>query len=76
MERGYSKILIEDHVIPDQNAGYYETMLDMAVMVVCPGIERTQAMWTQLLSSVGLKISKFWMPTRDSTGIIEAECQD
>jgi hypothetical protein len=76
MERGYSKILIEENVIPDQNAGYTETMLDMILMAVCPGIERTEAMWTRLFSSVGLKISKIWAPTRDTTGIMEVELQD
>ncbi|KAJ5185532.1 Winged helix-turn-helix transcription repressor DNA-binding, partial [Penicillium cf. griseofulvum] len=76
MKKGYSKILIEENVIPDQNAGYTETMHDMIVMAACPGLERTQAMWIQLFSSVGLKISKIWSPSRDSTGIIEVECQD
>ncbi|KXG46747.1 Winged helix-turn-helix transcription repressor DNA-binding [Penicillium griseofulvum] len=76
MERGYSKILIEENVLPEINAGYTETMLDMILMAVCPGIERTEAMWTRLFSSVGLKISKIWAPTRDTTGIMELELQD
>jgi hypothetical protein len=75
MTRGYSKILIEDYIIPSQNAGQKETMTDMIVMVWCPGIERTRRGWTELLESVGLKISNFWLPRGSHKGIIEAELQ-
>ena len=76
MERGYSKILIEDHIVPDQNAGAQETLLDMLVMVWCPGNERTRQRWKELLQSVGLMVKKFWLPAGHSKGIIEAELQD
>ncbi|CAG7947210.1 unnamed protein product [Penicillium nalgiovense] len=76
MERGYSKILIEDYVVPDQNAGIKETLIDMVVMVWCPGIERTRQRWTELLQSVGLRIRHFWMPDGYNKGIIEAELQE
>ena len=76
MERGFSKILIEDHIIPDQNAGPRQTLLDMTVMTFCPGIERTRRRWTDLLSSVGLVIKNCWFPDGDGEGIIEAELQD
>ncbi|KAJ5387069.1 hypothetical protein N7509_009610 [Penicillium cosmopolitanum] len=75
MERGFSKILIEDYIIPSQNAGSKETMTDMIVMVWCPGIERTRQRWTELLESVGLKINNFWLPHGSHKGIIEAELQ-
>lgn len=73
MERGYSKILIEDHIVPDQNAKPQETLLDMIVMVWCPGIERTRQRWKELLESVGLVINNFWLPDGHNQGIIEAE---
>jgi hypothetical protein len=75
MERGYSKVLIEEHIVPDQNAGPQETLLDMIVMVWCPGNERTRQRWTELLHSVGLLIKNFWLPDGHSKGIIEAELQ-
>ncbi|KAJ5787335.1 hypothetical protein N7457_002325 [Penicillium paradoxum] len=75
MEKGYSKILIEDYVVPDQNAGVKETLIDMVVMVWCPGIERTRHRWTELLQSVGLTITNFWLPHGYNKGIIEAEIQ-
>ncbi|PYH64193.1 S-adenosyl-L-methionine-dependent methyltransferase [Aspergillus vadensis CBS 113365] len=62
MEKGYSKLLLEDYIVPDQNAGARETLLDMTVMIWCPGIERTRRQWTELLESVGLVIRNFWLP--------------
>jgi hypothetical protein len=76
MERGYSKILIEDYVVPDQNAGVKETLIDMVVMVWCPGIERTRQRWTELLESAGLKIRNFWLPVGYNKGVIEAELEE
>lgn len=75
MEKGVSKLLIEDYIIPDQNAWAKETMTDMVVMVWCPGVERTRQRWKELLESVGLKITKFWLPHGYHKGIIEAELQ-
>lgn len=75
MEAGYSKVLIEDYIVPDQNAGPKETLTDMIVMVWCPGIERTRHRWTELLQSVGLTIKKFWVPHGHNKGVIEAELQ-
>lgn len=72
MQRGYSKILIEDHIVPDQNASAQESMLDFAVMVFCPGAERTRGQWIELLDSVGLVVNNFWLPDGHSQGIIEA----
>ncbi|KAF9889284.1 hypothetical protein FE257_007392 [Aspergillus nanangensis] len=76
MEKGYSKLLIEDYIVPDQNAGPKETATDMIVMVWCPGIERTRQRWTDLLQSVGLVAKNFWLPHGSNKGIIEAELQE
>ncbi|KAJ6006798.1 hypothetical protein N7451_004742 [Penicillium sp. IBT 35674x] len=75
MQTGYSKVLIEDYIVPDQNAGPKETLTDLIVMVWCPGIERTRHRWTELLQSVGLTIKKFWVPHGHNKGVIEAELQ-
>lgn len=75
MERGFSKLLIEDYIVPDTNAGPKEALTDMIVMVWCPGIERTRQRWIELLESVGLTITNFWLPHGYHKGIIEAELQ-
>ncbi|KAE8373714.1 S-adenosyl-L-methionine-dependent methyltransferase [Aspergillus bertholletiae] len=73
MERGYSKVLLEDYIIPDKNARALEGMTDIAVMVFCSGLERTRQRFTNLLESGGLKVTKFWTREANGQGIIEAE---
>ncbi|KAF7596037.1 hypothetical protein BBP40_003817 [Aspergillus hancockii] len=73
MERGYSKVLMEEYILPDKNARVLEGMTDIAVMVFCSGLERTRQRFTNLLESAGLKINKFWTREGDGQGIIEAE---
>ena len=76
MEKGYSKVLIEDYIVPDLNARSKEALIDMVVMVWCTGVERTRRRWTELLQSVGLVVTNFWLPEGNTKGIIEAELQD
>ncbi|KAE8166769.1 S-adenosyl-L-methionine-dependent methyltransferase [Aspergillus tamarii] len=73
MERGYSKVLMEEYIIPDKNARALEGMTDIAVMVFCSGLERTRQRFINLLESAGLKVTKFWTREGDGQGIIEAE---
>lgn len=76
MQRGYSKILIEEYILPDRNASSIPCMTDLAVMVFCSGMERTRQRWTNLLESVGLRILKFWVREGDGLGVIEADLPD
>ncbi|KAI9038878.1 S-adenosyl-L-methionine-dependent methyltransferase [Aspergillus affinis] len=73
MVPGYSKVLIEEYILPDRNARAVNGMTDMAVMVFCAGLERTRQRWLSLLESVGLRVIKFWTRGGDALGIIEAE---
>ncbi|KAJ5358794.1 Plant methyltransferase dimerization [Penicillium cataractarum] len=73
MKPGFSKIIAEEYILPDQNARSLPCMTDMAVMVFCSGLERTQQRWTDLMTSVGLRVAKFWVREGDGLGIIEAE---
>lgn len=59
MKRGYSKILIEEFIIPDSNAQALPCMTDIAAIVFCSD-QRTRRQWTNLLQSVGLEILNFW----------------
>ncbi|GAB1217109.1 hypothetical protein ATERTT37_006332 [Aspergillus terreus] len=73
MKEGYSKLLIEDFIVSELQPAPRHTMMDMVVMALCPGIERTQETWTDLLNSAGLEINEFWTHQPDGLGIIEAE---
>ena len=72
MKPGYSKLMIEEYILPDQNARYIHGMTDLAVMVFCSGLERTKQRWTNLLLVAGFNIDKMWMREGDGIGMIEA----
>ncbi|KXG53248.1 Plant methyltransferase dimerization [Penicillium griseofulvum] len=73
MKRGFSRVIMEEYILPDQNARSLPCMTDIAVMVFCSGLERTRQRWSNLLTSVGLRVIKFWVREGDGLGIIEAE---
>lgn len=75
MKIGYSKILINDYVVPDQNPPWLMTSLDVMMMILNAAIERTSRQWHELLSSVGLKIVKIWSHPDSGESLIEAELQ-
>ncbi|KAJ5951242.1 S-adenosyl-L-methionine-dependent methyltransferase [Penicillium vulpinum] len=75
MKPGYSKLLIEEFVLPDEGASALLCMLDMALLVFNPGMIRTRTQWTTLLSRVGLELSAIHSADYNDDGlvIIEAE---
>ncbi len=56
MRKDYSKILINDMVIPDKDCAPWQGWLDVAVMIAASAKERTLKQWQELLGSVGLRI--------------------
>ena len=72
MTKGYSKILINENVIPDKGAHFAATGLDMFMMSFS-STERTDKMWYELLASVGLKVVKIWTYEQGTESLIEAE---
>ncbi|KAJ5148851.1 hypothetical protein N7448_000429 [Penicillium atrosanguineum] len=73
MKKGYSKLIIEEFILPDKGAPLAQTMLDWQMMVFCSSMERTRDHWEKLLTSAGFQMVKFWFPPRQGQGIIEAE---
>jgi hypothetical protein len=72
MEPGYSKLLIKDLLIPDRNAPWAFTALDVNVMQSLSGQERTESQFRELLDSVGLKIEGIWGHKNALDVVIEA----
>ncbi|KAJ5095481.1 o-methyltransferase [Penicillium alfredii] len=72
MKPGYSKILINENVIPETNAHWETTSLDFVMMTV-NSTERTARDWKVLVESVGLKIVKIWTVRRGVESLIECE---
>ncbi|KAH7117892.1 S-adenosyl-L-methionine-dependent methyltransferase [Dendryphion nanum] len=73
MEPGYSKILIFEWILPAKHVPLYPSLLDINMMAVLNGMERTEDQWTVLLAKAGLKICKFWKSGEDQEGLIEAQ---
>ena len=71
MTPGYSKVIINELVIPDENASLFTTRSDMNMMAMLAAMERSEQQWRDLLGSVGLKILKIWTAEIDSERIIE-----
>ncbi|KAL9617310.1 MAG: hypothetical protein Q9160_007890 [Pyrenula sp. 1 TL-2023] len=72
MTKGYSKILICDMVLPETGCSFFQAALDITMMALHAGMERSKSQWTALLDQAGLKVVKFWMPPGEGRGIVEA----
>lgn len=71
MTSGYSRILINDLVLPDTNAPFQAAGLDLVVMACLTGAERTLKQWRKILDSVGLRIERIWTVGLGTENIIE-----
>jgi len=72
MDKRYSRLLINDLVLPDAGSDLHPALLDIMMMSLCSGMERTEKQWRGLLDSVGLEIVKVW--TSEATeAVIEAK---
>lgn len=72
MKPGHSKVLIFDYVLPDTGSALFPALLDINMLALLSGIERTETMWKALLESVGLKVVKIWTAGKETEGLIEA----
>ncbi|KAL9593019.1 MAG: hypothetical protein Q9219_007696 [cf. Caloplaca sp. 3 TL-2023] len=72
MEPGRSRLLIEDHVVDDENVHHTAAAKDILMLVTLNGIERTLEQWKVLLEVSGLLIVKVWPDGADHPSIIEA----
>ncbi|KIN06846.1 hypothetical protein OIDMADRAFT_36616 [Oidiodendron maius Zn] len=73
MVKEYSKILIQEVVIPDKEANAMTTGLDWALSCAVPGRERTELQWRELLELEGLAIVKIWSHPQSIESLIEVE---
>ena len=70
-----SLLLLSEYVLPDADAPPPAVQLDLSMMAIYAGMERTQALWETLLQSASFEIVKIWRPTRvepESASLIEA----
>lgn len=73
MTPGYSKLLLHEMIVPEQEASRFQAQLDMTMMAFNSGLERTGKQWHVLLEAAGLHIVKLWESVEEGAdGIIEA----
>ncbi|KAL2815093.1 S-adenosyl-L-methionine-dependent methyltransferase [Aspergillus granulosus] len=72
MKPGYSKMLVNENVIPNTGAYWETTSLDIIMMEI-GSAERTERQWRGLLESAGLKITNIWTARRGVESLIECE---
>ena len=74
MEPGYSRILLNEILIPDIGAGWFETSLDVLMMLVHAAQERKETEWREMIEAVdGLKVRKVWAVEGAYESVIEIE---
>lgn len=74
MKPGYSKLLINENVLPKRSAHWESSALDMVMLTLFNSKERTYADWYYLLEKLaGLKIVKIWDGGRGVESVIECE---
>ncbi|KAI1111585.1 S-adenosyl-L-methionine-dependent methyltransferase [Nemania sp. NC0429] len=72
MKPGYSRFLINEHVVPPVGPDYEQTALDLIMMINFGAKERSAAQWSELLEEkCGLKIVKIWTPINGVESVIE-----
>jgi hypothetical protein len=53
-------LLIRDNVLPERAASEMATQVDMTMLFMTGGAERTESEWKNLLHSTGFAVAKFW----------------
>ncbi|KAJ5100113.1 hypothetical protein N7532_007114 [Penicillium argentinense] len=68
----YSRIIIVDFVLPDTDVPRMQSAMDIQMMSIGAGVERSKQQWVNLLASVGLQINGIWNTGLGMESIIEA----
>ncbi len=71
MDKQYSRLLINDLVLPDVGVTMHAAGMDVYMMALLCGMERTRSQWNELLDSVGLKVNGIWTLGEGPESIIE-----
>jgi hypothetical protein len=71
MRPNYSKLLISDYLVPATGCPFAGFAMDLSMMILHSGKERTLKQWNDLLSSEGFTYNDHWV-LPDGRGIIEA----
>ncbi|KAK7931735.1 hypothetical protein PG985_002447 [Apiospora marii] len=76
MEPGYSRILISDCVVSDQQAAWQHVSMDIFMMNQVSSRERTEREWRALIGSCGLEVTGIYSKGDGNEGLIEVVLPD
>lgn len=71
MSPGYSKLLVNDIILAPQGVSRLEATVDMQMMVMTSGFERTEGMFRRIFEKAGLRLEKIWRNPTSLTSIAE-----
>lgn len=72
--QSHSRLLINEIVLLDTNESLLKCDMDMLMLYLCNGMERTKTQWEELLAQVepALKLVNVWSVREDQQSVIEA----
>jgi hypothetical protein len=73
MKPGYSKILINDFVIPNQGAHWLQTSLDWELMAALGSRHRTEEEMKTMIAGAGLKMVEIFQHPQSVDSLIEVD---
>lgn len=74
MTPGYSRIVLDEIIVPDKGADWFETSVDLLMMEVHAAQERREREWKRLIEGVeGLRFRKIWDLDGSFNKVIEIE---
>jgi hypothetical protein len=71
MKPGYSKLLINDIMLPSVGTNRLETSVDMQMMIMVSGIERREETFHRMFEEAGLEVVQIWRNPSSVTSIFE-----
>ncbi|KAA8646777.1 hypothetical protein EYZ11_009646 [Aspergillus tanneri] len=74
----HSRLLINEMVLADTHETLVRADMDMLMLFLCNGMERTRTQWSELLAKVEppLKLNQVWSAPGDQQSVIEASLAD
>ena len=72
MKQRYSKLLVNDLIVPNTGAVWSVTSMDWLMMALGSVRERTETDFRILIEKAGYKVEKIWTVEQGTESIIEA----
>lgn len=77
MKKNYSRLLINDQVLPDVGTELHPSLLDFTMMVYYQAKERTESQWRVLLEGIGVEVVQIWrLEGGGSEAVIEGRVKE